>query len=313
MKTLFFLFVFSTLLFSQNPTTSFKASGGVVDVVYQDNLLYCATKESVVDIFDMKDIKRIRTIHVDKIKDFMGEMVNAKVYSVDILTNQILILSQAEQGYRKIQIETDKVLENIIMSQDKLSIAKAKFLDKNTLLYATLSSEIVSFDIKQKKKNWEVKVSGAKFSDFALSEDRHNVVIADESGALKLLNTKDGKLLKTLEGQNLDNVFQVAYKNNIIATAGQDRRVVVYDLDRDSAYYKKAPFLIYSVGLSPTASLVAYSSDEEYNVQVFKTSTKENVALLTGNHWGISKILFLNESKILVSSDNEIINLYQIK
>jgi len=317
MKILIILLVAIELLFSaqtiHEPTLSIEASGGVVDLVSKNDILYVATRESCVDLFDLKSKKKIRTIKVAKIKDFLGEMVNAKVYSVDVIEDKILILSQTKQGFRRLHVEEKGELIQLISYSDGLSLAKAKFVDKDTILLATLSSEIISFDISTKQQNWQVKASGAKFSNYVLNEQRNEVVIADESGALKILRIKDGKLLKTLEGQNLDNVFQVDYKNSKIATAGQDRRVVVYDMLSSTAYYKSASFLIYSVGLSPSGSLVGYSSDEQNSVSVFNTSTKSTVGVYIGSKTTISNILFLNENEFLVSSDNEIINLYQIK
>jgi hypothetical protein len=194
-------------------------------------------------------------------------------------------------------------------SVDVFDLKSAKIVKKITV------SKITDFmdDIATKKMNFREQVSFSKFSNFALNEKKSEVVVADESGDLKIHNTKDGKLIKTLAGQNLDNVFQVDYKNGIIATAGQDRRVVVYNTTFNSAYYKTAPFLIYGVGLSPSGKLVAYASDEQNNVTVFKTSGKSTVGHYSGNKMTLSKIIFINEKEFLVSSDDKTINLYKIK
>ncbi|MEK6659738.1 MAG: hypothetical protein AABY36_08675 [Campylobacterota bacterium] len=158
-----------------------------------------------------------------------------------------------------------------------------------------------------------MQVSGARFSDFALNESKSEVVIADESGNLKIHNTKDGKLIKLLAGENLDNVFQVDYKNGIIATAGQDRKVVIYTQKGGSTYHIKSNFLIYSVGLSPSGKVVGYSSDEHNNVSVVDTVTKANIGKFGGNNMTLTKIVFVNESEFLIASDNKIINLYSVK
>ena len=113
----------------------------------------------------------------------------------------------------------------------------------------------------------------------AVFSNKTEIVVADESGELQIYNTKSSKHIKTLSGQNLDNVFAVDYKNEIIATAGQDRRVVVYNMNYNSAYYKTSNFLIYSVGLSPSGKFVAYASDENNNVTVFKKNTKSKNAI----------------------------------
>ena len=105
----------------------------------------------------------------------------------------------------------------------------------------------------------------------------------------------------------------VAYKNGIIATAGQDRRVVIYAYKFDSAYYKSSSFLIYSVGLSPSGKRVAYSSDENNNITVFNTITTSTLGKFGGNKMTLTNILFLNENEFLVASDDKTINFYSVK
>ncbi len=180
-------------------------------------------------------------------------------------------------------------------------------------MIALLGNQIISYDIEERKQNWIVSVSQSKFFDFRLNEEKTEVVVADESGDLKIYHTNDGSYIKTLSGQNLDNVFQADYKNGIIATAGQDRRVVVYDTVSGSAYYKSSSFLIYSVGLSPSGKRVGFASDENNNVTVFDRMSKKMIGLFGGNKMSLNNILFLDENRFLVSSDDRTINLYQIK
>ena len=316
MKSFILVLLFvSTLLSSsfQEPILKYKASGSVVDMVSNKGKLYVATNASAVDIFDIKTAQKIESIRIPRIKDFMGDIINSKVYSVDIYENKIAILSQGNKGFRRVHLFEDGKVELLISSTDALYTSKLRFLNEGTLLLGLLGNEIISYDIKKKKINWTVQVSHSKFSDFALNEVKDEVVVADESGDLKILDTKKGKLIETLSGKNLDNVFQVDVKNGIIATAGQDRRVVVYDVENLSAYYKTAPFLIYSVGVSPSGNKVAYASDEENNVEVFDAHTKETLGRFTRNKMTLTKILFLNEEKFLVASDDKVINLFQVK
>jgi hypothetical protein len=87
----------------------------------------------------------------------------------------------------------------------------------------------------------------------------------------------------------------------------------VYDTVLSSAYYKEAPFLIYSVGLSPSGKSVGFASDENNNVSVFETASQKSVGLYGGNKMTLSKILFLSEREFLVSSDDRTINFYTIE
>ena len=311
MKLFLSLFFLSLSLFALEPTKTYKADGTVVDMKIDNNLLYVATDAGSVDIFDIKTTKKVKKIEVEKIKDFVGDEVDSKVYSVDVLDKSILVLSQTSGGFRRVDIHVNGKRERVIDAKDYMAIAKAKFLDKNTIILALLSNEIISFDITTKQKNWIFQASGGKFSNFVLDEKREKIVIADESGDLKIHSTKDGKFIKELSGKNLDNVYQVDMKNGVIATAGQDRRVVIYK--PFSAYYKISPFLIYGVGLSPSGKRVAYSSDENNNVTIFDTTTKEDLVQLTGNKMILTGIVFLNENELFVSSDDSVINFYKVK
>lgn len=310
-----FLSLFS-LLFSQeikNPIASFISSGSVVDIIYSGDRIYSATDAGCVDIFDFKSKKLLEKIDVPKIVDFLGDKIDAKIYSVDKIDDRILILSQAEQGFRRVHIHHNGKSELLFDHSAGLAVSKAKFLDKETLLLGLLSNELISYDIKKRSQNWIVQISGAKFSDFALNESKNEVVIADESGNLKIHSTKDGKLIKLLTGENLDNVFGVDYKSGVIATAGQDRRVAIYTLKEASQYHIKSSFLVYSVGLSPSGKIVGYASDENNNVTLTNTGTKSEIGRFGKNKMTLSKIVFINENEFLVASDDKIINLYSVK
>jgi len=293
------------------PSKIYKADALVTDIVYKNNMLYVATDKGLVNIFDVKTTEKVKTFKVSKIKDFMGDEVDSKILSIDVLDDNILVLSQGEHGYRRVDIFNNDKISHIIKTIDKISIAKAKFIDKHTIIFGLLSNDIISYDIKTKKKNWTTQASQSKFSNFALNEDKSEIVISDESGNLQIIKTKDAKHIKTLSGENLDNVFQVDYKNGIIATAGKDRRTVIYD--GKSAYFKSSDFFIYSVGLSPSASLAGYASDEQNNVTVFKTNTKSIVGVFGSNKTTITNILFINEKDFFVSCDDTSINLFTIK
>lgn len=316
MNKVLLLLMLTTSLFSQNinrPASSFTASGGVIDLIYRDSKIYCATDAGTVDVFDYKTKKIVEKIKVDKIKDFKGDMVDSKVFSVDKINDDIMVLSLDEKGFSRVSIYKNSQNISILDSKKKLSIIKAKYIDQNTLLLALLSNEIISYDITKAKQNYRVQVSGGRFSDFRLNENRTQAIVADESGDIRIYDTKNGKKTKTLSGQNLDNVFQVDYKNGLIITAGQDRKIGIYMQALNSAYSLESQFLVYSVGLSPSANLAGYSYDENNNIAIFNTATKMQIGIFGGNKTTISNIVFIGEREFLVSSNNKTINLYKIK
>ena len=318
LKYLLYLFFISNLFILNinakdlAPTSSLLASGGVTDLVLNNDKLYVATAASSVDIFDIKTQEKINSIKMPQIKDFLGDIIDSKIYSVDVLEENILILSQGEKGGRNLDIYKDGKIENIIKDTERLFIGRAKFLDENHIIYALLSNQVYLYDIKNKKVLKEIQVSQSKFSSFRLTQDKSKLVICDESGVISMLDSKSFEILKIFRYQNLDNVFQVDIKNNLILTAGQDRRAAVYNLDTKEAYYKEYSFLVYAAALSPSTKLAAVASDEENNVTIFDTSSQANLYKLTQNKATLSNILFLNENEIIVTSDDKQINYYKI-
>ena len=318
LKYLLYLFFISNLFILNinakdlAPTSSLLASGGVTDLVLNNDKLYVATAASSVDIFNIKTQEKINSIKMPQIKDFLGDIIDSKIYSVDVLEENILILSQGEKGGRNLDIYKDGKIENIIKDTERLFIGRAKFLDENHIIYALLSNQVYLYDIKNKKVLKEIQVSQSKFSSFRLTQDKSKLVICDESGVISMLDSKSFEILKIFRYQNLDNVFQVDIKNNLILTAGQDRRAAVYNLDTNEAYYKEYSFLVYAAALSPSTKLAAVASDEENNVTIFDTNTQANLYKLTQNKATLSNILFLNENEIFVTSDAKQINYYKI-
>jgi len=316
MKLLISIFLLSITLFASNiqkPTVSYTASGAVVDLIINDDKLYASTNASIVDVFNIKTHKLIDKIKVSKITNFLGEITDSRIYSIDIIGKEILILSLGKGGARRIHLYKDKKLDLVLPSSKNMYIAKAKFLDKNNILLGLLSNDIVSYNIRTKKENWTVQASQSKFSDFSLNEDRSKVAIADESGNLHIIDTANGKILTTLSGENLDNVFKVDWKKDTIATAGQDRRVVVYNRKFNSAYYKSSSFMIYAVGISPKGKIVGYASDEDNDVTLFRANTKTTIGKFGGNKMTLTNILFKNEKEFFVATDEPTINYYKIK
>jgi len=292
------------------PTLSFVASGWVTSLSSDLNNIYISTKVGKVDIFNLKNKIITDSIQLPMIKDFMGDDVPPKIYCTDVVNNRILITSKAKLGFSQIFKYENNNLEKIIDAKDQKAILKAFWVDQNRIVFATLSNQFYLYDILNKKYIWQMQVSGSKFSDFVLNEKRDQLLVSDESGDLKLHNVKDGSFIKAYEGQNLDNVFQVDLKNGKIITAGQDMRTVIYD--KNSSYYKKARFLIYSAALSPSGKKAAYAKYENNDVQVFNAEYKNDIVKLTNNKMTITKILFINENEIFVSSDAKQVNYYKL-
>ncbi|MEA3498644.1 MAG: WD40 repeat domain-containing protein, partial [Campylobacterota bacterium] len=292
------------------------------DIVHSENKIYISTDASSVDIFDLDTKKLIEKITVPKIKDFMGDEIDAKIYNVDVYKNKVLLTAQASKGFREIHIYEDGKTNIVLSIEKRMFVSKAKFLDNEHILFSLLSNEMYLYNYKTKEILWQLSVKpedatfNSTFADFALNEDKTLAIVADESGDLKIVDIKKAKVIKVLAGKNLDKVFKVDIKNNKIITAGQDGRCVVYNLKDNSDYFlREEPnwFLIYGAGLSPSGKLGAYSSDEENNVTVFNTETKNKLFKLTQNLMTLSSLLFISEDEIFVTTDSNKFNYYNIK
>lgn len=296
-----------------NPTSSFYASGAVTNLVVKDDLLYAATAASSVDIFDINTKEKIDSIKVDQIKDFAGDIIDSKIYSIDLIDDKILILAQGKGGGRDIYVYENGKLENLVSAKDRLFIAYAKFLDSKHIVYALLSNQVYLFDIEKKEIVKETQISQSSFSHFSFDESKKNLFIADESGIITQIDPKTFKRIKSFKGQNVDRVFQIDIKKSTLLAGGQDRRVALYSLGYASPSYIANDFLIYSVALSPSSKLGAYALNEENEVAVFDTSSKKTINILKNNRSLLTNILFLNEDEILVASDDNNINHYNLK
>lgn len=317
MKYVFFLLMMFSSIYAKGLIKSEYiytiSSGLVTDILYNKQKLYCAADDGKIEIFDTKSKKNIKTIKLDKIKDFMGDEIDSKIFSIDMLNGSLLILSQDNGGYSRVHIYKSSILHVIISGSDSLNIIKAKFIDKDNILIALISNDVISYNIKTKKKNWITQASMSKFSNFALNNDKTLVAIADESGEVHLLSTKDGKKVKTLSGQNVDNIFSIDFKGDVVLTGGQDRRAGVYNLKNGDAYYKASQFFVYGVGLSPSGKIAAYSSDINNDVELFSTNTKEVLGKYKANKMIVNSIYFINEREFFINSSSPKVGYYKIK
>lgn len=317
MRYILIFMVLFTTVFAKGlimPTYIYKVPSGLVtDIVYKDFKLYAASDGGEVKIFDTKNKQEIQTIKLDKIKDFMGDVIKSKIFSIDLLDDTLLILSQDNGGYSRVHTFENGKLNLIITQEDKFNIIKAKFINKENILIALISNDIISYNLKTKKINWTVQASMSKFSSFALNNDKSEVAIADESGDVHIIATKNGKKIKTLSGENVDNVFSIDFKKNVVLTGGQDRRAGVYNLKNKTAYYQTTDFFIYGVGLSPSGNIGAYSSDVNNDVNVFDTSTRELLGRYKATKMVVNSIYFINEKEFFINSSSHSIGYYKIQ
>jgi len=293
------------------PTFNFKATGTVQSMVFDKGMLYAGTDNGTVEIFNFKTKQKIKTIKIPDIKDFMGDTIPSKIYSIDKIENKILIASQGMKGYRNIFIYENDTLKKIIGIDKKYFFQRASFVSKNKIVFGLLSNQIGLYDIEKQKLLYLIQISPSSFSHFMVSEDKKTLATTDESGIVRVLDIESGRVINELKALNLDKVYQLDYKKGIILTAGQDRKSVVYN--GFITYKMEFDFLLYSCGLSPNAELGAIAYNEQNEVLIVDINTEKRLYNLTGAKATLTQILFINENEVFVSSDDPNINYFKLK
>lgn len=279
------------------PTFKLKSTGFVNDFVVVKNIIYIATDEGTVDIFDLNTQKAINHIILDPITSRIQKLISPNILSIDYLNGKLLILSTGSGPYKNIWIYENSQLTKIIDEDKKLTIKEARFIDNEKILLGTFGSEILLHDTKEKYNLYKSHISQSTLGDIQLSKNKKEFVFSDESGEIRLIDVQSSKILKIFSSQNVDNVYHVAYANGVIITAGQDRRIAVYQ-DGQKDYHIKSNFLVYCVGITPSGKTGVYTSTEKNHLQLFNTKTKRKTDTLVGHKAIVNQIKFINEKEL---------------
>lgn len=313
-KLLLILSIMMTLLYADTlkPVQEIKASGYVYDIAVDQNYLYAGTGSGELQVYDYKNKKFVKTITLPRIKDFMGDEIDPKVFSVDYLNGKYLLLSEAKSGYRELYIHENNKTKKLISVEERQAIAKAKFVDQDHVFLANLGNEVMLYDLKTKKELYRFQISQSKFSDFALTKDKTIAVVGCESGEITVVDVQKGKVIKILKGQNLDNTYKVDIKNGIVTGAGQDRRGSYYNVQSGRGGFFEGSFLIYATALSPSAKKAAYAINEENDIAVYSLQTNQRTAILHGQKSTLNTIVFLDENTLFSASSDPMIMMWEL-
>ncbi len=302
------VFMVTSLLVAKeiSPNDTIRANGSINDMFVKNGRIYISTDSGTAQVFDLKTKKSIKNFKFKQIKDFMGDLTDVNVYSVDINSDRYMFVLQGESGHTRVLLIKDGKKEFIINDSDALNIMKAKFISKDLAIFGLMSSELILYDLKNRKVIYDKQISQMKFADFKLNEDKSKLALSDEGGDIKIVDVKTGKVLHILSGQNKDNVYQVDFKADVVATAGKDKKCAVYNLKTDSSFYKGSNFIVYSVGLSSDGKMCGYQSSDKNEVTIFSTSTKDNLYTLKGGKSFVTNIIFLDNSNVITSAKDKI-------
>jgi len=309
-----FLLLMSIQADTIKPYDSIEAGGNVIDIVVIDDMLTVSTDIGTVESYSISKKEQLTKIEFPMITDFMGDAIFPKIFSTDYLkvSKQYLAVVQANSGYRELFVIKDGIKSKLISAEDKHFISKAKFVDENRIMVALLSNEYILYDIKEAKEIYRVHISYSHFSDFMLSKDRSMLVGSSESGEITVLNVENAKIIKTLKGANVDNVYKVDIKNGKVLAAGQDRRGIIYDMDTGSFVRFDGHFLIYAGALSADGTKAAFAFTEDNDIVVFDVNSEKKLYTLKGQKSTLNSIVFIDDKTIVSGSDDKFIMIWRL-
>lgn len=296
-----------------SPVQEIVVDGTTKDMVLKGKELLIGTDSGVLQVYDYEAKIFTHTITLPPVKDFVGDTIPPRVFSIDKIEERYLLLSDSGKGgYGNLWMHENNVTTQLLSHTDKTAAIKARFVNKEQILLGLLSNEAVLFDVEKKKEIFRVQLSESKFSDFALNEEKTQAVYACESGVLNVIDTKTGKVLNVLKSVNVDNVYKVDYKQGIVSGAGQDRRGALYDVAMGTGTYIEGSFLIYATGLSPSAKKVAFAMDEKNNISIYNRSSKSKIVELRGQKSTLNTIIFKDENVLFSSSDDNMVMMWEL-
>ncbi len=297
-----------------SPIHQIVVNGFAKDMVLTPaDTLLIATDNGHIEEYNIPNYEKIKEISIPKVKDFMGDMMPARILSTDRMGDTYLLLSDSGKGgYSNLFVERQGKLTQILSPNDKEAIIKARFIDSSHILLGYLGDEVALLNIDSKKERYHVQLGESKFSDFALNEKKTEAVFACESGILSVIDVQTGKIIKQLKGQNLDNVYRVDFKNGMVSAAGKDRRGALYNVQTGEGSYIEGSFFIYATALSPSARKVAFAMDENNDISIYNTLTKSKLAVLKGQKSTLNVIVFKDENKLYSASDDNTVMVWDL-
>jgi len=150
MRYILTLFLFANFAFAASlpivtPQHQIEADGAVNDIVLSsDGALIAGTDHGSLQRIDLKSFRVETLFHLPQVKDFMGDLIDDKIFCVDEFDGRYLILSDSGQGgFSDLRILEKGKPRLLIGAKDRQTIIKARFIDKDHILYATLGNEAV--------------------------------------------------------------------------------------------------------------------------------------------------------------------------
>ena len=302
-----------------HPTIKIKTAGAITDFFIEISEVVLSTDAGTIETYNVKTGKQSDFVQLPPMKDFMGDEVPTKIYSIDKILGKLLVVTQGNHGFRNVIIyENGQTKEVFNAERDKLMIKKARWINHSTILLGLMSNDLILFDVVQKQIVCDLSISPYTFSDFSLTADPYGqakqyVFTADESGIVHKIEINKCQIEQDFTGINVDNIYQLVSKNGIVITAGQDRRVGVYNSITNYNYFLQKDFLVYSVGLNADGLIGAYSATEDNKISIFKTDSRNESCVLSGHESVVTKMAFFDDHTFISAGDDQYLMIWKIE
>ena len=166
-----------------HPTIKIEAAGAITDLFIENTTVVLSTDAGTIETYNINNGEQTEIIQFPSMKDFMGDDVPTKIYSIDKVRKKLLVVTQGNRGFRNVVIIENGVTEEIFNAdRNKLMIKKARWIDTTTILLGLMSNDLILFVVGQNKVICELSITPYTFSDFSLTADKQYVFTADESG-----------------------------------------------------------------------------------------------------------------------------------
>lgn len=242
-----------------------------------------------------------------KIKTYFGDLIESRIFSADLLDDEILVLLSSDFGAQKLEILGKKDFD--LKSEN---FKNAFFINKNLAILADLSGEIYFFDLQNGKISDPIKISSSSLSSVEISPNRKILALASEGGKVYVFDIVSKKILSQ-KSLHKDRIHDLAISSNLkIATGANDKSASFFDFKNDIVKNFESEFLVYAVSISENGKTLAYQSSENGDITLINTQNFEISNIIKTNDGNLGSII-LNNNFIVTSNFDKKIKIWSIK
>lgn len=242
-----------------------------------------------------------------KIKTYFGDLIESRIFSADLLDDEILVLLSSDYGAQKLEILGKKDFD--LKSEN---FKNAFFINKNLAILADLSGEIYFFDLQNGKISDPIKISSSSLSSVEISPNRKILALASEGGKVYVFDIIS-KTILSQKSLHKDRIHDLEISSNLkIVTGANDKSASFFDFKNDIVKNFESEFLVYAVSISENGKTLAYQSSENGDITLINTQNFEISNIIKTNDGNLGSII-LNNNFIVTSNFDKKIKIWSIK